>query len=96
VLPARLRHGGKNRSAVGWELLLHADATVLNTWSAALSHSATGKSRPHLRAGMRILHSLVLSMDRLRRTSNKLRVNFGRQQEGRRFGLCLIASDVQL
>jgi hypothetical protein len=83
---ARLNHGGSRRSALDWELqatLLHAGATVQNTYVQYFRTAPLGKeSRPHpyLRAGLRISHSLVLSMAQFRLSSHNLGVELGRHQ----------------
>jgi hypothetical protein len=63
--------------------LLHAGATVQNTYVQCFRTAPLGEeSRPHpyLRAGPRILHSLVLSMARFRFSSHNLGVELGRHQ----------------
>jgi hypothetical protein len=55
--------------------LLHAGATVQNTYVQCFRTAPLGaESRPHpyLRAGLRIPHSLVLSMARFRLSSHNL------------------------
>jgi hypothetical protein len=64
--------------------LLHAGATVLNTYVQCFCTAPLGEeSRPHpyLRAGLRIPHSLVLSMAQFRLSSHNLGVELGRHQE---------------
>jgi hypothetical protein len=63
--------------------LLHAGATVQNTYVQCVHTAPLGEeSRPHpyLRAGLRIPHSLVLSMARFRLSSHNLGVELGRYQ----------------
>jgi hypothetical protein len=63
--------------------LLHAGATVQNTFVHCFRTAPLGEeSRPHpyLRAGLRISHSLVLSMARFRLGSQNLGVDLGRHQ----------------
>jgi hypothetical protein len=63
--------------------LLHAGATVQNTSVQCFRTALLGEeSRPHpyLRAGLRIPHSLVLSMARFRLSSHNLGVELGRHQ----------------
>jgi hypothetical protein len=77
--------------------LLHAGATVQNIYVQCFCTAPLGaESRPHpdLRAQLRILHSVVLSMARIRLSSHNLGVGLGRTREW--FGLRVAACDVQL
>jgi hypothetical protein len=77
--------------------LLHAGATVQNTYVQCFRTTPLGEeSRPnsYLRAGLRIPHSLVLSMARFRLSSHTLGVELGRHQGVGWFAIA--ASDVQL
>jgi hypothetical protein len=63
--------------------LLCAGATVQNTYVQCFRTAPLGEeSRPHpcLRAGLRIPHSLVLTMARIRLSSHSLVVELGRHQ----------------
>jgi hypothetical protein len=63
--------------------LLHAGATVQNTYVQCFFTAPLGEeSRPYpcLRAGLRIPHSLVLSMARFRLSSHNLGMELGRNQ----------------
>jgi hypothetical protein len=63
--------------------LLHAGATVQNTSVQCFRTAPLGEEsrpRPYLRAGLRIPHSLVLSMARFRLSSHNLGVELGRHQ----------------
>jgi hypothetical protein len=63
--------------------LLHAVAAMQNTYMQCFCTAPLGEeSRPHpyLRAGLRIPHSLVLSMAQFRRSSHNLGVELGKQQ----------------
>jgi hypothetical protein len=63
--------------------LLYAGATVQNTSVQCFRTAPLGEeSRPHLylRAGLRIPHSLLLSMARFRLSSHSLGVELGRHQ----------------
>jgi hypothetical protein len=63
--------------------LLHAGATVQNTYVQCFRTAPLGEeSRPHpyLRAGLRVPHSLVLSMARFRLSSHNLGVELGKHQ----------------
>jgi hypothetical protein len=82
---ARLRHGGSRRSALGWEL--QATTPPCGCYSAkhfqCFRTAPLGEeSQPHsyLRAGLRIPHSLVLSIARFRLSSHNLGVELGRHQ----------------
>jgi hypothetical protein len=100
VQPARLGHGGSSLSALGWEL--QAPTYACGCYSAKhlgamLLHPPLGEeSRPHpyLRAGLRIPHSLMLSMARFRLSSHNLGWNLAGIKEW--CGLRVAASDVQL
>jgi hypothetical protein len=62
---------------------LHDGATVQNTFAHCFRSAPLGEeSRPHpyLHAGLRIPHSLVLSMARFRLSSHNLGVELGRHQ----------------
>jgi hypothetical protein len=63
--------------------LLHAGTTVQNTYVQCFRTAPLGEeSEPHpfLGAGLRIPHSLVLSMARFRLSSHSLGVELGRHQ----------------
>jgi hypothetical protein len=63
--------------------LMHAGATVQHTYVQCFRTAPLGvESRPHpyLRAGLRIPHSLVLSMARFCLSSHNLGVELGRHQ----------------
>jgi hypothetical protein len=77
--------------------LLHAGATVQSTYVQCFRTGPLGEeSQPHpyLRAGLRIPHSLVLSMARFRLRSHNLGWNLAGIKDW--FGLRVAASDVQL
>jgi hypothetical protein len=62
--------------------LLHAGATVQNTYVQCFRTAPLGEESrpyPYLRPGLRIPHSLVLSMARFRLSSHKLGVELGRR-----------------
>jgi hypothetical protein len=63
--------------------LHHAGATVQNTYVQCFRTVPLGEEsrpNPYLRAGLRIAHSLVLSMARFRLSSHNLGVKLGRHQ----------------